>query len=181
MGEEQSLIRAKLIVEHTKQLPTALPSKIRYHIFELVHNALPTRVREKWRKHSLVCAFCNDQDETIEHLHQCKVSIAAIGRIISFFPNKSDFVHLYDSTEDDYSFISNCPPKKRLILIIFSLAVWRTRRHYYELEFDPSWGDQIAKRITTYFIRTYKSINRKRKRKTRDVQASREKDFHDYV
>lgn len=168
LGEDQSLIRAKLVISHTKQLPARLPSRIRYHIFELVHNAIPTKVREQWREHSLICALCNQEPETIDHLHKCPVSMAAVGKIVRFFPNKSDFLHLYDSSELDFTFVSECPTRDRLTLVIFSLAIWRTRRHYYKKDFHHSHVDKAARQIARYFIRTYQSIHRKKYKKSRN-------------
>ena len=54
LGPEQSRVRAKAIVTNTMSLPASLPSRIRYHVFELVHNAVPTLAREKWRGHDKI-------------------------------------------------------------------------------------------------------------------------------
>ena len=173
LGPTQSLVRAKLVVSKTKELPAKLPSKIRYHVFELVHNAVPTKVREAWRDHTLNCPLCDLEPESIEHLHRCPTAIKATSTIFSHFPNKNDFLHILDSTEEDYQFVSDMSPEKRMIIIIFSLAIWRTRRHYYKLEFQNSHTGQAASQIARYFIRTYQSILQKKKRNTRNKVEER--------
>ena len=174
LGPVQSLERAKRVVSKTKELPAKLPSKIRYHMFELVHNAVPTKVREAWRGHSPECPLCDSAPESIEHLHQCPTALKATPTIFSHFPNRNDFLHILDSTEEDYQFVSDMSPEKRMILVIFSLAIWRTRRHFYEKPFRREHVKLASAQIARYFISTYKSVRCKRKRRKRD--KSKEKD-----
>ena len=174
LGPTQSLARAKLVVSKTSELPAKLPSKVRYHIFELIHNAIPTKAREAWRGHSLDCTLCGEAPESVAHLHKCPTSLLATSIILSHFPNRNDFMHILDSQEDDYLFVSDMHPKKRLILVVFSLAIWRTRRHFVDRPFSQNNIKLAALKIARYFIRTYKSIHYKKKRKERDKIKERQ-------
>ena len=63
LGPVQCWVRAEAVAQNTAALPARLPSKLRYHIFELIYNAVPTRAREEWRGHNVLCPLCNTADE----------------------------------------------------------------------------------------------------------------------
>ena len=127
LGPTESMNRAHIVVAQTALLPTRIPSRIKYHIFELIHNAVPTRVRERWRGHSLQCPICAGHDESISHLHiHCPASRLAITYILNHHPDKHRLMILRTATNHDYDFTSTtCSPHDRRVLAI-SLAVWRT-------------------------------------------------------
>ena len=130
LGPAQSVVRADTIIANTRQMPARLPSRIRYHIFELVYNAVPTLVREEFRNHDTTCWLCNNARETIDHLHQCKAATLAISILVRRSVNKHRYTKLYTATPGEYNFTSECDRQDRLMLVIFSLAIWRTRRHF---------------------------------------------------
>ena len=111
MGPEAAMTKAEQIVSHTSQLPSSLPSKLRYHAFELIYNAVPTRMRERWRNHPTECPLCNSDDETIHHLHTCPTSQLSVNTIMAMFPDRTLTSCLYSFNEDDLTFEGkNCTP-----------------------------------------------------------------------
>ena len=178
LGPSQSLVRATTIVKNSKSLPSGLPSKLRYHAFELIYNAVPTRMREVWRlragqDHPVNCPFCNNADETIHHLHTCPVSLAAASKIINFHPDRNNLTCLLNIHPDDLTFFSQCPGSERLTKLIFSLAIWRTRRYYHALPYDPANEKRAANEIARYFSRTRHSLLYKKNRKKRNKLAEK--------
>ena len=102
LGPVESMNRATIVTEQTALLPTSLPSRIRYHTFELVHNAVPTRAREKWRGHALTCPLCGGGPETIDHLHRhCQVGRKAVASIFRHYPDRSGLQILHTATTHD--------------------------------------------------------------------------------
>ena len=173
MDEKSATTKARLITKHTSELPSSLPSKLRYHAFELVYNAIPTRMRERWRNHPTICPLCNAEDETIHHLHTCTTSQLSVGTIEKRFPDRSLISCLYNFREDDLTFEgTHCTPRQRLVKLIFSLSIWRTRRHFLR-PFDQTTPKKASRKISNYFIRTYQSILHKKNRKKRDRVAEK--------
>ena len=170
------MTKATQIIKHTRQLPLSLPSKLRYHAFELVFNAVPTYMRERWRPNQpTLCPLCGNEDETIHHLHTCTTSHLSIDLILKRHPNKGLLSCLHSISEDDLTFYgTDCPPEQRLVKLIFSLSIWRTRRHFlFPPPFRPTTPKLAAKRIADYFSKTYYSILHKKKRKKRNKIAEK--------
>ena len=152
LGKEQARFLAKTVIAHTRELPTSLPPALRYHAFELVHNALPTRDRMKYHVEGLDvrCALCGEGVETVGHLHSvCRASRSAMDLIFRHSVDKSAVVILRTAQPDDFLFRSALPSTDRLTLLAFSLAVWRTRANYYQKTHRQSFVIQAAHSIAT--------------------------------
>jgi hypothetical protein len=176
IGDDAAKAKAKKIVEHTRELPKSLPSRLRYHAFELVYNAIPTRMRERWRANQpLVCPLCNSANETIHHLHTCSTSQLGASLIVQRHPDRNLLSTLLQIDEGDLDFTGNCPPDQRLVKLIFSLSVWRTRRYFLQPVFLPTTPRRAGRRIANYFLRLYQSILHKKRRKKRDKSAEKKK------
>jgi ribonuclease HI len=174
IGPKASFELATQICSYTSELPNNSPSALRFHSFELIHNALPTRAREAWRGQSQVCPLCNGDRETLAHLHtSCPVTRRAISQIHQNCHDKTKTSFLLTASPDDFIFRAPLPPENRLSLLCLSLAIWRTRRRYYDKPFDPSFSKTAAQGIVTAF--THLQLQRKPKaHKTKDKAKLRE-------
>ena len=101
-GKEQAqALLTLLVISNTCELPSSLPQALRYHAFELVHNAVVTRDRMKYHGLSLKpeCALCGELTETLAHLHTvCRASRMAVDRILSKSKGKSAVTILCTAT-----------------------------------------------------------------------------------
>ena len=59
---------ARRIVANARSIPVRLTPALRTHLFELVHNALPTKSRMKFFYQDRLCSLCGRSEETIDHL-----------------------------------------------------------------------------------------------------------------
>ena len=119
--------------------------------------------------------LCNREDETIHHLHTCDTSLGGASRIIQRHPNRALLSTLLQIEKGDLDFTGDCPPDQRLIKLIFSLAVWRTRRYFLQENFQHTTPKKAGWRIANYFLRLYQSILHKKRRKKRDKSAEKKK------
>jgi hypothetical protein len=98
---------ATQIIKNTQTLPSTLPSSVRYHIFELARNAVPTKRRLRFvmpRGASLLCSLCGQHPETIAHLNcECRVTRCAVGRIIRAQPDPGSLVVLRTAIVEDFN------------------------------------------------------------------------------
>ena len=117
---------ARNILRNTRLLPARLPSALRYHSFLLIHNALPTRSREKWRAWDTLCSFCHLAEETLGHLHTaCPAALEAIALIQrDHCENKSEGDILSKAFPEDYLRTPELKADELVMLLTFSLAVW---------------------------------------------------------
>ena len=75
---------ARRIVANARSIPVRLTPALRTHLFELVHNALPTKTRMKFFYQDWQCSLCGRSEETIDHLHECQVSKRAATLLQNF-------------------------------------------------------------------------------------------------
>ena len=151
IGKDQALILARAIISRTKELPASLPPAIRFHSFELIHNAVPTRMRMRFASESdIMCSFCAAEPETLAHLHTaCPTSRKAALLILNHSPDRAAATILQIAAAEDFTFRSAISAPDRVTLLFFSLAVWRTRRRFCSKEIRES---QVASSISdTYF------------------------------
>ena len=133
-------------------------------------------MRERWRANQpLVCPLCNSANETIHHLHTCSTSQLGASLIVQRHPDRNLLSTLLQIDEGDLDFTGNCPPDQRLVKLIFSLSVWRTRRYFLQPVFLPTTPRRAGRRIANYFLRLYQSILHKKRRKKRDKSAEKKK------
>ena len=117
-------ILAKRIIQNVQEIPSETPFVLRYHYFEIIHNAVPTRVRERWRKHNTLCALCDECDETLGYLYaECKVSRRAMALIMQSTVNKATVSCLQPAGVEDLTFRTLLSAKDRRTLLIFSFCV----------------------------------------------------------
>ena len=96
-------ILAKRVCRNTECLPVSLLSSLRYHAFEIIHNALPTRQRERWRGINTSCSFCDCDAESFRHLHvECKVVRDAANRIVRASHDRVLFTCLLSASDDAF-------------------------------------------------------------------------------
>ena len=166
-------ILAKRVCRNTECLPVSLLSSLRYHAFEIIHNALPTRQRERWRGINTSCSFCDCDAESFRHLHvECKVVRDAANRIVRASHDRVLFTCLLSASDDDYAFRSIDPKSltssERVTMLTFSLAVWRARRSYASRPFHPSFCALASNLIVDTFFKLHAATQRKRKKKAID-------------
>jgi ribonuclease HI len=174
IGHELATDLARNILRNTQLLPARLPSALRYHSFLLIHNALPTRSRERWRAWDTLCPFCHGQEETLRHLHTtCPAALEAIALIQrDHCDSKDGGAILTKAFPEDYLFRTPELKADELVTILtFSLAVWRTRRSFYDRPFQPHFTFGAATAIAACFAKLQASIKVKRSSRRRDRQA----------
>ena len=172
IGKENALTLARTIHSATHQLPSNLPSPLRFHVFRLAHNALPTRMRDKWRNMNTLCSLCGSAPETLAHLHTCTAASSAVAIIANYTPNKSSVVILQTAQPDDFIFRSSSRSnEERLTLLLFSRAVWRTRVHFTTKSFEPSFPTNAAHQIAAIFKELRAATTRKPKKRDRSRQV----------
>ena len=173
LGREMSLVLARSITSNYRELPKGLPSTLRYHAFELVYNAVPTRARESWRPDAqTICALCGGEGETIEHLQvSCTVSRRAK---VGAAANKPKLSCLLSSGRDDYRFQTIISPTDRIVLLCFSLAVWRSRRSFLQRIPDI---ETAARAIARNFNNLHFSASKRHKHLSRRSRAEERKAF----
>lgn len=144
---------AKNIFTNTYQLPANLAPALRFHAFRLAHNALPTRMRDRWRHGLTDCSFCGLEPETLAHLHtQCPATALAVSKITHYTPDKGKTLILRTAEPDDYVFrSSSVSPADQLTLLIFSCAIWRSRSNFTSRHHQPSFQTVGADQITAMF------------------------------
>ena len=163
IGKDASFALAKQICQRTSALPSNLPAGLRYHAFEIVHNAVPTRSRESWRGEVTSCPMCGGGTENLAHLHTiCPASRTAALTIWQHTPQKSDTAILLSAVPDDFTFRSDISPDDRLTLLLFSLAVWRARRAYASKPFRESFINDAVKSIVSNYKSSRFSLRQKR-------------------
>ena len=176
IGKEVALQLAKVILSNTGLLPARLSSSLRFHAFRLVHNALPTRMRDRWRGGSTVCPFCGVGDESLAHLHtKCPTTTRAIGIIAQYTPDKTTLAALREAEPDDFVFRSPTPwtESERLTLLLFSAAIWQARSHFASHPFTPLFPNQAANKIAHLF-RELKATTTKRPKKRNRTRQRQE-------
>ena len=78
------------------------------------------------------------------------------------------------ASHDDYVFRTNVSPEDRLTLLLFSLAIWRTRRCFYKKDFRRAFIGQAAHGIATAFLSLRASVKKLRRYSSRDRAKDRE-------
>ena len=103
IGKEAALELATIIHTSTAALPSNLPASLRSHTFDLLHNAVPTRMRVRHFAGSHTrCALCNRLHESLAHLHtECRASTQAVSIIMDQSPDKSSLSILRSASPDD--------------------------------------------------------------------------------
>jgi len=133
--KRQAEILARVVTRNASELPLRLSRQLRHHAFMLVHNALPTRWRDRHLPHTLPgtpCALCGRHPETSSHLFlQCCVSAAAIHSILIQSVNRAQVEVLTVATLDDFDFRSSLSSDDRVTLLSFSCAVWKAREQWH--------------------------------------------------
>jgi hypothetical protein len=133
-AKRQAEILARVVTRNASELPLRLSRQLRHHAFMLVHNALPTRWRDRHLPHTLPgtpCALCGRHPETSSHLFlQCCVSAAAIHSILIQSVNRAQVEVLTVATLDDFDFRSSLSSDDRVTLLSFSCAVWKAREQW---------------------------------------------------
>ena len=181
IGREAATSLATTITKNAQALPASLPRDIRNHIFKLIHNALPTKMRDRFYPENLgkntSCSFCQEQPETIAHLHLCQAAMQARGLIAQKTLDRSSITILHSATPDDFTLkTSNIPPRDQLTLTIFSLACWRARQH---IRHSPPTDEEkttaaAAHAIASSFLRLRKQVLKKTTRKAKDRTNARQ-------
>jgi hypothetical protein len=122
------------LANYASELPLRLSRQLRHHAFMLVHNALPTRWRDRRLPHTLPgtpCALCGRHPETSSHLFlECCVSAAAVHSILIQSVNRAQVEVLTVATLDDFEFRSSLSSDDRVTFLSFSCAVWKAREQW---------------------------------------------------
>ena len=120
------------------------------------------------------CALCGELTETLAHLHTVwRASRMAVDRIFSKSKDKSAVTILRTATPEDYIFRTATSIEDRLILLAFSLAVWRARANFYKRAFKPAFIDQASYSITHLFFSFVASLKKKGNYSSRDRSDDR--------
>ena len=140
------------VVANVSALEFPLTPSLRHHMFEIVHNALPTRRRMSFFGGPTTCRLCHGEEESMDHLHShCPASLRARTLISSLSFDRSAVSSLLAATPEDLRFEGvGHSPDAALCFLLYSSAVWRTAKHYSDSPSPPStvkaaWG--IARRF----------------------------------
>ena len=186
IDEKSAMLFAKQILTNTNKLPASLPAALRMHVFRMIRNALPTWGRIRYLfprapREKLLCKLCNREQESILHLlTNCQTTYAAAERIIRLHSNQPVLSFLSEMEADDVNFRTSVRSQEELLyLLIFSLAIWRTRGNYYDRTFSDTTpltatyqiADQFQKLVS---LTTAKKACRKRDRKREKGEFLRE-------
>ena len=167
-------------MKNAQGLPASLPRDIRNHAFKLIHNALPTKMRDRFYPENLgkntSCSFCQEQPETIAHLHLCRAAMQAKGLIAQKTLDRSSITILHSATPDDFTLkTASITPRDQLTLTLFSLACWRARQH---IRHSPPADEEktistAAHSIASSFLSLRKQVLKKITRKAKDRSKAR--------
>ena len=156
IGPYQADLLAKTIIANTKQLGT-LSNNLRTHIFDIIHNTLSTRTRTRWRQHTTSCPLCNNDDETLSHLHTtCLATARAKQLILAAVPDRAAHDILVSADADRFTFRNNPDqPQDRQEserLLLFSHCLWRTRIRFFDKDFLPTFIEASARQISQSYL-----------------------------
>jgi ribonuclease HI/exonuclease III len=126
-----------------RKLKGELSPFLRHHLFEIVHNAVPTRHRMRFFGDPTLCRLCGKHPETMEHLlTQCKPVVQAKSLVLSMSLNKP--TSILTSSYLDYCFQGDdCGPEQLLSLLMLSGSVWSTCRKFKHTQQPPA-AKQVA-------------------------------------
>ena len=171
-------ILADRICRNVSTITAPLPSFLRTHIFELIHNGLPTKHRIRhFSNTDTLCSLCGDSDETIDHLHtECKVSADAVNVILRHSFNKSSVTPIYGAGAADFKFEGDPrSPADMLTLLLFSAAVWRASSFYRVRGITPSNPRTAAMKIGRSFLSLRKKVLRRSTKKAKKDAKARKR------
>ena len=176
LGPTNARLVATWVIARCGRLPRSLPSKLRTHAFLLIYNAVPTHDRLDPRHVTYaLCELCGQARETLSHLHtECGVSRVAARRLIRYQVDQSKYLVLQTAPPEDYIFRSPDSEKLHaLVLLCFSLAVWRARCAGYGKPSTPATRERAPQLITKTFQALMKSCTHKMAKKVRDKRAEK--------
>ncbi len=169
---------ADRICRNVSAITAPLPSFLRTHIFELIHNGLPTKHRIRhFSNTDTLCSLCGVSDETIDHLHtDCKVSADAVAMILRHSFNRSSVTPIYDACAADFKFEGDPrSPADMLTLLLFSAAVWRASSFYRVRGITPSNPQTAAMKLARSFLSLRKKVLRRSTEKARKEAKARQR------
>ena len=170
-------ILADRISRNVSTITAPLPSFLRTHIFELIHNGLPTKYRIRhFSNTDTLCSLCGNSEETIDHLHTgCKVSTKAVRVILNHSFDKTTVASIYDAHAADFKFEGEPrSPTAMLTLLLFSAAVWRTSSFYRVRGITSSNLQNAAMKIARTFLSMRKLVLRRNTKKTKKEAKARQ-------
>jgi ribonuclease HI len=179
LGPSLSMEIATNILSATRMLPSNIPAELRTHCFLLVHNAVPTKLREKWRGHDCTCALCGKGEESLAHLHtECPAARSAITSIVNRSSERKAVEGLLCAYPEDFSFRTpSISSECRMALLVFSLSVWRVRHKFVNLPFRQSHTRQASHAITDLFFSISAAAKKKPYKRSPSVKARARRDF----
>ena len=174
--QENAAILTDRILSNASSVDFCLTPYIRHHLFEVIHNAVPTRRRMDFCNMDTSCRLCGQAEETMAHLTtECKVGSLAKQLILNSSFDKSDLVVLLTATPSDFSFERPLPTGELLSLLVFSSAVWYFVRPVLQDQARPppqTAARSIAERFRDVRSRLLAKKPARRSRKDRDKRRN---------
>ena len=163
---------------NVSNITTPLPSFLRTHSFELIHNGLPTKYRIRFFSGTDTrCSLCDGPAETIDHLHSnCQVSSDAVGLILRHSFDKAPVTRIRDANPADFRFEGEPrTPADMLTLLLFSAGVWQASSFYRVRGITPSNPLRAATKIARSFLSLRKMALRRNTKKTKKEAKARQR------